>query len=225
MRNALPATVGVAALILLMSGCAGPTSDLAESVPPTLAAIPPSTPTAIPSPTPTIDVGPVELSTEEAGQRYLGIVCQRNVAGTGLNEAFAAQEDTFLNGGEADATAVKAAAAEALRVGRLSVELLDDSYYMWPAEIQDDLIAIRDAQIAEAATLSAIVNAGRFEDAYYATWPIDPRPGAAQEIRYQLGLSADTAASCQGFETATDSLHAEMTNRLEYLAGFETAED
>lgn len=161
------------------------------------------------------------LSIEAAGARYLGIVCQANVAGGALSDEFAAQEDTFLNGGEADVSAVNARAAENLRVDRVAVELFDDAYYMWPEAVVDQVKLVRDSYVAESSTLSQIANATRFEDAYYAQWPDETASStAAQEIRYQLGLSADTTTSCTGFDQTADTLHGEMLAREAYLAGF-----
>lgn len=215
MRVSSSAAIG-AAILMLLVGCSQTTPNSAD---PTF-----STPSATPSPTPTIDPGPVELTDEEAGIRYLMIICQRNASGTQLAAAFAAQEGTFLNGDEADATAVKAAAAEALRLNRLGTELFDDPYYVWPENVATHVKTLRDYTVAESGTLSQIANAPRYEDAYYAIWPADTTGGAAQEIRYQLGLSPDTTASCVGYETGTDKLHAEMTERNEYLATFEDQE-
>lgn len=211
MRLASLTCVSIAS-ILLLTGCTQLGSASSEPAA--------SEATPVPSPTPTIDPGPVELTKEEAGVRYLSLVCQRNALSAQLNDAFVAQEETFFNGGDPDVTAVKAAAAEAMRVSRLSVELLDDPYYTWPEGLSTHLQAIRDAQVGESGMFSDIANATRYEDAYYMTSPGPSSGSAAQEIRYQLGLPVDTTASCVGYETATDTLHAQMIERNEYLASF-----
>lgn len=194
---------------LLLTGCSASTPEqLAE-------------PRSTSSPTPTIDPGPIELTSDQAADRYLSIVCQRNIANAVMNDAFVAQEDVFLNGEEADITAIKAAATEAMRINRLSVELIDDAYFTWPNDLGSHLKKIRDSQIAQMSMYDGIINATRYEDAYYTTAPDSSEASAAaQEIRYQLGLSSDTTVSCQGFETATDVAHAEMLERNEYLASF-----
>lgn len=164
------------------------------------------------------------MTKEEAGARYLGIVCQRNEAAYRLNDAIVAQEETFFNGGDPDLTEIRAAAAEAMRVSRIVVELFDDSYYIWPEGLDDHLALIRESTMAESTTLSAIANASRFEDAYYAQFTGPDTAASIAEVRYQLGLSADTSASCQGYEAAADVLHTEMLERNDYLASFKSEE-
>lgn len=104
------------------------------------------------------------------------------------------------------------------------MEVADDDYFTWPESVAGYLKTVRDSQLAEGSALSSMVNARNYEDAYYADWPDQTEASAAsQEIRYQLGIDPDTAASCVGFETATDDLHKEMTERQEYLRSFDTA--
>lgn len=214
MRPAQIGAVSVLALVLL-TGCTAPAStDTAD----TEASQAPS-----PSPTPTIDPGPVELSTAEAGERYLGIVCQRNGATERMNQAFIAGEEEYLNGGggNPDVAAVKAAAAEVLRLNTMQIALLDDPYFTWPDGLDAHLSNVRDASMTQASTFNALVNAATYEDAYNQPVSDDPEGAkSSQEIRYQLELSPDTTASCQGYETSTEVLHAEMVERNEYLASF-----
>ncbi|WP_140403296.1 hypothetical protein [Microbacterium oxydans] len=212
MRLAQIGAVSVLALMVL-TGCTAPAStDTAD----TQASQAPS-----PSPTPTIDPGPVELSTAEAGERYLGIVCQRNGATERMNQAFIAGEEEYLNGGNPDVAAVKAAAAEVLRLNTMQIALLDDPYFTWPDGLDAHLSNVRDASMTQASTFNALVNAATFEDAYNQPVSDDPEGAkSSQEIRYQLQLSPDTTASCQGYETSAEALHAEMVERNEYLASF-----
>ncbi|WES66033.1 hypothetical protein P0L94_08140 [Microbacter sp. GSS18] len=214
MRVLQSLTIASTCAVLALTGCTA--SATSEAVP-TLV-----TPSSAPKPTPTIPVGPVELTDDEAADLYLAIVCQRNIAMEALSDAVFAKEDEFLNGGTPAMTEIQAAAAEGLRIARASVELADDDYYTWPSDVAEHLKVVRDANLAASSNLSEIANADRFEDAYYSTWPNqDTAAAAAQEIRYQLGLDADTTASCEGHETATDDAHKEMTERREYLASFE----
>lgn len=196
----------IAVLALTLAGCSPTAAQLPANVE--------ETPTV-----PAIDPGPITLSEEEAADRYLGIVCQSNVSNTALTAAFQAGEDEFFNGGAPDPAAVKAAAQVAMDDTRVQVELIDDTYYVWPEGIGELLPVLRDSRIAGLGTLSTMVNAVTYEEAYYAVWP-DPTAAttAAQEIRYQLGLDADTTASCVGHETAAADLLAEKTEREEALA-------
>lgn len=216
MRLAVAASAA-AAVILLLSSCsaASPPDTAVEAV---------ESPSATPSPTPTIDPGPVELTKKDAAERYLGIVCQRNSLVYQLNDAFDAQEDAFLSGGAGDVSEVKKIAAESMRVNRLAIEIIDDTYYTWPEGVAEHLKTIRQSYIALASYYDALTNAGSFEEAYYSTAPESGGAAAAQEIRYQLGLPADTTSSCKGKETMSDVLHQEMTKRNEYLTSFEEDE-
>ncbi|MFC7943330.1 hypothetical protein ACFUPZ_08715 [Microbacterium oxydans] len=205
--------ISVIALVILTGCAASPDADSGATTPS-------SSPT--PQPTPTIDPGPVALSVEDAGIRYLGIVCQRNGANEALNQAFAAGEETYLNGGDADPTAVKAAAAESLRVNSVQIALFDDGYYTWPGGVDVHIRAVRDASMKATSMYDSIANASSYAAAYNVAVVDDPAAAqAAQEIRYQLQLSPDTTASCVGYETAADALHTEMTERNEYLASFD----
>ena len=50
-------------------------------------------PPASPSPSvPALDPGPVVLTVEEAGNRYLDLVCERNLAANTVYQAFVAGE-------------------------------------------------------------------------------------------------------------------------------------
>ncbi|WP_206477064.1 hypothetical protein [Microbacterium sp. KRD172] len=212
MRLTSIAALGIISVAML-AGCAATTPSQPVKAEPAT--------TSSPLPTPTIDPGPVTLTTDEASDRYLGIVCQRNGVIAQMNEAFSVQEETYLNSGEADASAVKVAAIEVLRVNSMQIALFDDPYYTWPEGLIVHLKNIRDASMTQSSMFDSIANASSYEAAYYMTAPETPEATtSAQEIRYQLQLSPDTTASCQGYETATDTLHAEMLERTEYLATF-----
>jgi len=101
--------------------------------------------------------------------------------------------------------------------------VLDDSYFTWPAGVAEQIEHIRSTSVAYLSTKDSFVNAARFSDAYYATFPeqTPEQSSAPQEIRIQLELGTDTTASCVGYETRLDALHAEMVERNAYLATFE----
>lgn len=207
-------------LLLALAGC----TALPPAATPTPAANATGAP-ATPSPTPTIEVGPVALTEEQAAERYLGIVCQRNSVINQLNDAISGGEEAYLNGGNPPVSEINRIAKETMRVVRASVEVADDDYYMWPTAVVDAVKKVRDSQVAEASTLSSLANAKSFEDAYYTRWPDQSEASAAsQEVRYQLGINPDTEASCVGFESATDELHKTMTERREYLSSFASTE-
>lgn len=210
--------LGAAAIVLLV-GC---TSAPVEAQKPTQREN--AAPSAEPAPTPTIDVGPVELNTEQAGERYLNLMCQRNDAVYKVNDAFQAKADEYLNGGDPDPTEVKKAAAEAMRVSRVTVELIDDPYYVWPDGTGELLQTLKGSLLGDAGYYSAVANATSFDAANNVSAPSIDVGSAPQELRYKLGLPADTTTSCKGLETAADPLHAEMQQRNEYLASFSEEE-
>lgn len=206
---------GVALSLMLLTGCSASSGTDADGTAAT------STPTATPSPTPTIPVGPVTLTDEQAGARYLTAVCQRNLAGITLTSALQAGEDEFINGGAPDVSAVKAAAGAQMEANRAQVSVLDDAYYGWPASVAPHLKSVRDAAVAELSPLSEIVNAPSYEVAYYMSWPDTTEARASsQEIRIQLDLDADTTKSCAGYEAAATEAVAAINARDEYLALF-----
>lgn len=206
----LPPFVGVLAVMgIALAGCTATSTET------------PQASESSPSPTvPAIDPGPVTLSVEEAGERYLDIVCPTNAGIAELTAAFDAGEQEFLDGGAPDPAAVKQSATNRVNSTRSAIEHLDDSYFTWPDAVAAQLPHVRSSFMSEVGTLSAMSNAATFEEAYYATWA--PRTAeqdtAAQEIRYQLGLPADTVASCSGHEDGHEQLAAERSEREALLA-------
>ncbi|MGO3148060.1 MAG: hypothetical protein ACTIJ6_10325 [Leucobacter sp.] len=172
---------------------------------------------------PRVETGPVLLTDEEAGERYLSIVCQPNSASDAAYEAIIAGEEEYRNGGDPAVDTVKSSSAEHLRVTRLAIEVLDDEYYTWPESVVEFVPHIRSTFMASLSPLQATSNVTRYEDAYSMSWPesTPEQQSAAQEIRYQLGLDADTTASCIGYETALEELHTKMVELNEELAAQE----
>ncbi|MCK6079039.1 hypothetical protein KZX37_00230 [Microbacterium sp. EYE_5] len=206
-----------AAALLVLTGCTAVGTNGAGSL--SSGAIP-SSAASSPSPTPTIDPGPVELSAEEAARRYLAIMCDRNAAVHRVGDAFADQEDAYWAGDATDVAPVNDAAADAQLVGRRTVELIDDSYYVWPEGISEHLKVLRASELADAVILDAWASARSFDEAMQLEWPTSDAAASAQEIRYLLDLPANTDSSCAGFEGAGKKLHSEMLEREEYLAQF-----
>lgn len=207
--NRTLAAASVATLALVFAACSPESPDTKE-VP---AATSSATVTPTPSPTPT----EVTLSTDDAANRYLALVCDNNAASRKLSEAYEVSYDEFANGGTPDPADVKAAAARMLEYNRMAIALIDDDYFVWPDEVADILPHVRDSFLGALSTLDTITNADSYAVAYYAEWP-DPSPEqetAAQEIRYALGLSADTTASCDGHTGQLQGLYDELVKRTE----------
>ncbi|MEV8337036.1 hypothetical protein [Leucobacter sp. NPDC077196] len=201
--------VSAAVLLLALTGC---TAEPQEPVQ--------NTAEAPAEAVPSIDPGPIELTKGEAAERYLQLVCQGNVNIGNFRAAVQAGEDEFLAGGAPSADALKAAGAESVRLKRMQIEIIDDPYFRWPDPVSEQLIHIRSSSMAEVAADQSVMNAATFEEAYYVNYPVPTaeQETAAQEIRYQLGLDADTTGSCVGYEAALDEIHAEMLERNEQLA-------
>jgi hypothetical protein len=207
-RTATTMTATAVLVLFALTGCTTPPSDgsAAEK--------------RVVEETPAIDPGPIELTVEEAGDRYLDIVCANNFAIENLNAAFVAGEPDHLNGGAPDPTAVKEAAAETARLARLAIEVLDDDYYMWPEEIADQIPHIRTGYLAQLTTDEQIALSKTYDEAYYTpqTETTVEQKTAGQEIRLQLKLPSDTMASCEGHEDGLRVLTEEKTERDEGLA-------
>lgn len=203
--NARPTATGLLAVaVLLVAGCTSTTPSTTPSA-------------AAASEAPTAEAAPafVELTDEQASERYLDLVCPNNAAIRDLRAAFAAGEDEFLAGGEPDPAAARAAAADRIELNRQTLTLLDDDYFRWPTSIAGPLEQVRSSYLAELATLDSMANAASFSDAYYATFPpaTPEQESAGQEIRYALGIEPDTVTSCVGHEAGMDQLTAEYEAR------------
>lgn len=153
-------------------------------------------------PTPTRDAGPIILTDSDAAVRYLSIVCDNNAAGDALYAAFTAGEAVYLDGGTPDLASLKSAASASLDLNRSAIELLEDEYFAWPENVAEHITFVRQGYMAGLSQLDGIINAATFEEAYGTPSPVltPEQDAAGQEVRYQLGLDADTTASC------TDSL-------------------
>lgn len=201
------ATIGAIAAALSLSGCTTPSSEQAPAAPSVSAE-------------PTIDPGPVVLTGEDAATRYLSIVCPINVATRSLNEAYAAGEPEYLAGGAPDVSAVVAAAVVIQEGQRLAIEQLDETYFIWPELVAPQIAHVRSTYMANMAVVTAVALSTSFEEAYQvpAAAQTPEEQAAGQEIRYQLGLSADTDSSCVGYENGLSLLSAEKSERDAALA-------
>ena len=205
-RSAITITAAAALMILALTGCSTP----AAPEPPAKA-----TPTV-----PAIDPGPVDLTVEQASERYLSIVCPTNFGAKAYNAAFKAGEDEYLNGGAPDPTAVKDASTKFADLTRATVGLLDDEYFVWPSKVGEQIPHMRASYMGQLTASQAAANAATFEEAYNVPLPVTTpeQDTAGQEIRLQLDLPSDTMASCAGFEDGHTKLTAEQTEREAALA-------
>jgi len=204
---------------LLLTGCTSTTQP--ENKP-----APKPESTTAPEQPPAIDPGPVKLSIKEAGEYYLKIVCQANRAGSAFVDARNEREAEYLNGGSPRVKALREAAAEKVRLTRQTIELIDDEYYTWPGKSREPLLLVRKSDMSYLSAYQSIMNAKTYEEAYQVTFPELPPEveSAAQEVRYQLKLDADTSKSCKGYRKDNDKIYAEMLKRNELLGKSEASE-
>ena len=207
MNSSVTTAAAVASmLILVLSGCTATAT--------------PAAPAEVTSTVPAIDPGPVDLTAEQASERYLSIVCPANQGVDPHQAAFVAGEDEYFNGGSPDPAAVKASATELATLTRAAITFLDDDYYVWPSSVSEHIAHIRTSYMGQLTTAEAVANAETYAEAYNTPVPATTpeQDTAGQEIRYQLDISSDTKASCIGYEEGHTKLAAERAEREAALA-------
>lgn len=160
-------------------------------------------PAAASDPTPDTEQGPVELTIEEAGVRYLQIVCPANIAAGVWEETYAA-----VAAQEMDMPALREATVNNADVDVVVLSLLNDERYVWPAEAAAFIEEIRVSYEEELDALIAAVPAESLAEVDAVAWP-DYSSLPVVELRNVLGLDADTSASCIGYENGHEVLSAE----------------
>ena len=139
--------------------------------------------TAPPAPEPTV----IAMSVEEAGQYYLDTVCPANAVGEALAAAYTAQ----------DLDAFRGAAADARDTYKESATRFGAEDVVWPADVEADVIVLRDASIAIAASYETLSTIESLDAAAEVQFPSsDDSAAASARIRDALGLSSDAAVSC-----------------------------
>lgn len=146
-----------------------------------------STTTASPTPAPT----PTIMTNDEAGKKYLSIVCPTNATIDTLNKDV---EATPLN-----LNAAIAAAAASRDSYRKQIEAFSDEKILWPATVKADLASMAEAMypdLSAVANLASQTTEKNFIAAWNA-WPESTSAATAQKVRVKLGLSSDAMGSCK----------------------------
>lgn len=127
------------------------------------------------SPTPS---GPIELTAEQAGERYLKYICQTNAAGDRLVEA--GYYDGYF--GQPLTEEQRTALKNAAKVNTRAAQALEDPGYVWPADVAKPIETV-SVQLYEFAASSAdTAKDGEITD-------LQGGPGkSASVIRLKLGL-------------------------------------
>lgn len=155
------AMIGSAALsIVILAGCS---SGSTESTEPSSAA--------------TSAAQTTTLTKEEAGKRYLALVCPNNA----LLEEFKKGLTTLTLNADKKALATKLAASEA----GLSRELTDPAY-TWPSNVAEPIADFAAATYAQSAQFTAAAKSGKVTAFRESTGEEVAAAGA--KIRLQLGL-------------------------------------
>lgn len=126
------------------------------------------------------------MSTEEAGERYLEIICPANAAADVLSAAYAGQ----------DLEAIKAAAGVRIDAIRLAAKQFTADDAGWPAEVSpDDIEAISDFFMAEVGGLQQVKDATALSETLVRAPDATEFQTSTQTIRLNLGLPSDTTCA------------------------------
>lgn len=180
------------AMATLLAGCTGSATDTASSsaLPPTSAsaastAAPSATPMPTPTPTPA-PTGPVELTIEEAGDRFLTYVCASNAA----NDKYYAtldKFDTYSSNSDTPHPKTVKAAKRAAEAYVATAQAFVDPGYIWPESVQKDITIMATNQYEVASIYNSIADAETWSDA--DSFPSGNKYSrAASAVRLALGL-------------------------------------
>ncbi|WP_175558563.1 hypothetical protein [Arthrobacter sp. ok362] len=179
--NILKKTCAVLALAALaLAGCSGGGQA-------TAAATESATTTASPTPAPS----PTIMANDEAGKKYMSIVCPTNTAIDQLNKAVEAQPFNVK--------ASTTAAAAARDSYRKQIEAFSDEKVLWPATVKADIAKMAEetySDLTGAANLASQTTESNFNAAWNA-WTSSTATVTAQKVRLKLGLSSDAMGSCK----------------------------
>jgi hypothetical protein len=154
--------------VLLLTACTGgaadglsPTSTSAAAPQSSAPPITSPSPTSTPTPTPT---GPVELTIEEAGERFLKYICASNAS----LDAYSRARDKFDLYTSSDAKPhpkTKKAAQKAADAHTAAARGLSDSGYLWPEAVRNKIALLATDQFESAAVYLSIAEAETWSDA------------------------------------------------------------
>lgn len=200
------AAVATLALIAGLAGCSTGEDQQSSGV----ASAPQSADVAqsAPDPSPTV----AALDKTSAGELYLKIVCDTNEASSAFNAAIATANEASNAGQTPDIAPVTSAAAESVARDRKAITVFDDNYYVWPDSVAGNIATFRENLMNELSTFQQVASADSWET-IIAIPAANTDATASQEIRYQLGLDADTESSCDGKTGNLDRLAKESAAR------------
>lgn len=177
--------------VVLIAGCTGGSAG-DSSVSTTSAAAPQSSaattppaspsPTATPTPTPT---GPVELTIEEAGVRYLEAVCPSNEAEDAYREAYE-ENDAYVSVDQAPSKPTRMAAKAAAAAEIEAAQELTDPEIVWPQQVRSDIKDVATQLYEFSSWYTSIAKADAWSDV--GRFPKVSNKDAASSVRLLLDL-------------------------------------
>ena len=183
--------VGVATATLL-AGCTGSATDAgSSSAPPPTPAPSSATPAASATPTPTLTptptpTGSVELTIEEAGQRYLEYICASNASiakYTRPRDKF----DAYTSSSDEPHPKTKKGAQIAADAHAAAAKGLSDPGFVWPESVSNKVNVVATNLYEFASIYNSIAEAKTWSDA--DSFPSGNKfSRAASAVRLALGL-------------------------------------
>ncbi|MFJ3489121.1 hypothetical protein [Leifsonia aquatica] len=165
----------MAAVVLVLAGCSAATDSAGP-------ATPSAAKTQSPTPTPT----PTQMPVEEAGTYYLSIVCPANAASQANANAYVAQ----------DLASIQTTAGAARDAFQTQVKQFTDPMKIWPDTVAADIKTLVESDYQSISLFDQVARAQSLDAANAVVFPADNAGAAAQRIRVNLGLSADTSVGC-----------------------------
>lgn len=141
---------------------------------------------------------PRVLTVDEAGERFLDIVCPSNNAG----DAVWAEFEALWKAGSGDLQNIQELAESAKDVSQSAATAIDDPKYVWPEVVQEDMDHMAESFIVDVSAYDELATTSSYKEAMdWVLPPLTPeQEAAAPNVRTALGLSDDTFASCEGHE-------------------------
>lgn len=160
----------------------------------------PSTQTPSGSPTPTLtptETRPTELSLEEAGQRYLDVVCPGNAWRDKYRQVAQKFEPDFVSDGDPLSAKTKRAASKAATSLTQTAQLLVQADQVWPPSIRKEIELVAAGIYEDASWYQNVASANTWGDV--PNFPKGAKADrAASTVRLTLGLPPRGDAGVNG---------------------------
>lgn len=178
--------------VAFASGCSGAVTESSSGATTSVASASASssaapTPSSTPSPTPTpTATGPVELTVDEAGERYLEFVCVSNAAKDKFSQV-QQRLDPNTYSDTSIAAKIKKVSQQTADIVAASAQGLSDPSFVWPQAVQEDMQKVGADLYEQSAWYASVADSETWAD-------VDTYRGsakssrAASAVRLALGL-------------------------------------